>query len=318
VTLRTRRPAKLAVAVVADQYASIRALVDRLRAQDGSEQIELVIAVPSVEEFQLPDLPELARAEIVEVGSLDPLAPARAAAVRAATAPFVFVAETHTLPCKGWAAATIAAHERGAGAVVPGIRNGNPSDGVSWGCLIVDYGRWLGSGTPREIGEIPGYNTSYRREALTDLDGQLDELLEQGSGLAVELKRRGERIRLDPSARVEHLNLSRRLHWVHDSFLAGRVLATIRIERWSTLRRLVYFAGSPLIPLLQAWRLRRIWPELRHEVRAPAATLLAFVAVCSTMAAGEMSGYVVPAGRGEQRRMTDNELKRALYLSERP
>lgn len=312
------RPAKLAVAVVADQYASILTLVERLRTQDAADQIELVVAVPSNEEFRLPDLPELARAEVVEVESVDPLAPARAAAVRATRAPFVFVGETHTLPCPGWAAATVAAHERGAGVVVPGIGNGNPSDGVSWACLVVDYGRWLGSEAPGEVDEIPGYNTSYRRDALMALDDRLGELLDQGTELAAELKRRGERILVEPSAQVEHLNFSRRLSWIRGMFLAGRVLATTRIRQWSALQRLVYFAGAPLIPLVQAWRLRRIWPRLRRDLRVPASTIPAFVAVCAAMAAGEMAGCVVPAGERALRQMTDSELKRAAELAAAP
>src|SRR2546425_9541343 len=105
---------KLAIAVVADHFSAIRRVVDCLRAQDVCNQLELVVAAPSREEFALPELPELAQAHVVEVESVDPLPPARAAAVRAAVAPFVFVAETHSLPRPGWAAATIEAHERGA------------------------------------------------------------------------------------------------------------------------------------------------------------------------------------------------------------
>src|SRR5947199_7266892 len=85
---------KLAVAVVTDCYAAIRRLVDCLRTQDVRDQLELVVAVPSGGSFALPELAEFARASVVEVESLDPLPAARAAAVRAATAPFVFVGET--------------------------------------------------------------------------------------------------------------------------------------------------------------------------------------------------------------------------------
>jgi hypothetical protein len=305
----------LAVVVPADDYAAIRRLVECLRAQDVSDQLELVVAAPSRGDFGLPPLEGLARADVVEVESLDPLPAARAAAVRAATAPFVFVAETHSLPRAGWASATITAHERGAAAVVPGIGNGNPSDGISWACLIVDYGRWLASGSPHELDEVPGYNTSYRREALLELGDTLDELIEQESGLASELKRRGGRVCFEPKAQIDHLNLSRRLHWVRDCLLAGRVVATTRIRRWSTLRRLVYFAGSPLIPLVQLWRLRGVWPRVREHAQVPVATLPAFVAVSVAMALGEMSGYVAPARPAELRRMIDNELNRELYLA---
>lgn len=298
-----------------DDYAAIRRLVDHLRAQDVRDQLELVVAAPYRSDLRLPDLPEFARASVVEVESLDPLPAARAAAIRATTAPFVFVAETHTLPRPGWASATIAAHEGGAAVVVPGIGNGNPSDAVSWACLILDYGRWLASGPPREVDVVPGYNTSYRREVLLGLGAGLDELIEQESGLAAELKERAERVSLEPKACVDHLNISRRLHWIRDCFLAGRVLATDRIERWSALKRGVYFAGSPLIPLVLLWRLRKLWPQVREHSQAPLATVPAFVAVSVATAAGEMSGYAVPAGPAELSRMIDNEINRELYLS---
>jgi hypothetical protein len=306
---------KLAVVVVTDRYAAIERLVDCLRAQDVRDQIELVVAVPADGSFALPQLPEFARAGVVEVKSLDPLPAARAAAVRAAAAPFVFVGETHSLPRPGWAAATIAAHEGGAAVVVPAICNGNPSDAVSWACLIMDYGRWLASGVRREVDQVPGYNTSYRREALLELGPRLDELLEQESGVASELRRRGGRVCFEPDAQVDHLDISRRLHWVRDSFLVGRVLATTRIRRWSRLRRIAYFAGAPLIPLVMLWRLHNIWPRRSEQMQPPRSTLPAFVAVSTVLALGEMSGYASPASRAELERMMNNELHRELYLS---
>ncbi|HZR94670.1 MAG TPA: hypothetical protein VFA56_03185 [Gaiellaceae bacterium] len=299
---------KLAVAVVADEWSSIRRLVDCLREQDAASQLELVVAAPAAASFELPELPELARTSVVALDSVDPLPAARAAAVRAAGAPYVFVAETHTLPRADWARATIAAHEQGAGVVVPAIGNGNPDDAVSWACLVIDYGRWLPSGARREVDEVPGYNTSYRRDALLGLGDDLDRILEQETGLAAELKRRGETIVFEPSARVDHLNISRRLPWIRDSFLAGRVLATMRIDRWSPARRAVYFAGSPLIPFVLLWRLRE---HLRSQPRLP----LALAAVATAMAAGEMSGYAAPAGDAERRRMVDNELRREPLLA---
>ncbi len=306
---------KLAIAVVADHFSAIRRVVDCLRAQEVCNQLELVVAAPSREKFGLPELPELARAHVVEVESVDPLPPARAAAVRAAVAPFVFVAETHSLPRPGWAAATIEAHERGAAAVVPAIGNGNPDDAISWALLIVDYGRWLAPESPRELDQVPGYNTSYRRDLLLAFGARLDELLEQESGLATELRQRGERVCLEPNARVDHLNISRQLPWIRDVFLAGRVLATMRVRRWSRLRRLVYLGGSPLIPFVLVWRSRRFWRRGSQSMPLPGTTFLAFVAVSIVMALGEMSGYAFRARRAELLKMTYNELHRELYLT---
>ena len=306
---------KLAVAVVADHFSAIERVIDCLRTQEVRNQLELVVAAPSREEFGLPELPELARAHVLEVDSVHPLPPARAAAVRAAVAPFVFVAETHSLPRPGWAAATIEAHERGAAVVVPAIGNGNPDDAISWALLIVDYGRWLEPRSPRELDQVPGYNTSYRRDLLLGFGSRLDELLEQESGLGPELRERGERVCLEANARVDHLNISRQLPWIRDVFLAGRVLATMRAMRWSRVRRLVYLGGSPLIPFVLVWRTRAFWRRGNQQMQLPRTTFLAFVAVSIVMALGEMSGYAFRARRSELLKMTYNELHRELYLA---
>lgn len=311
---KAARP-KLAIAVVADHFSAIRRVVDCLLAQEIRDQLELVVAAPSREKFGLPELPELARTHIVEIESVDPLPPARAAAVRAAVAPFVFVAETHSLPQPGWAAAIIDAHERGAAVVVPAIGNGNPDDAISWALLIVDYGQWLALRSPRELDQVPGYNTSYRRDLLLSFGARLDELLEQESGLAREVRQRGERICLEPNARLDHLNISRQLPWIRDVFLAGRVLAAMRVKRWSGLRRLVYLGGSPLIPFVVVWRSRRFWRRGGQSLELPGTTFLAFVAVSIVMAIGEMSGYAFRARRAELLKMTYNELHRELYLA---
>jgi hypothetical protein len=98
---------------------------------------------------------------------------------------------------------------------------------------------------------------------------------------------------------------------VRDSFLAGRILASGRVARWSHARRAVYAAGSPLIPFVLVWRLRGRLRALGGGRRVT----LALAAVATAIAAGEMSGYVVPARPHELRTMIENELRRELLLS---
>jgi hypothetical protein len=101
---------------------------------------------------------------------------------------------------------------------------------------------------------------------------------------------------VEPRAVLYHTNVSLPSAWLAERWQAGRVFAATRSRRWSRSRRLLFTAGSPLIPLI---RLRRILREItRAGLRRrllprilPALTISLLVS-----AAGEMFGYAAGAG----------------------
>lgn len=77
------------------------------------------------------------------IGHMRSTARARAAGVRAATAPVVALAEDHAFPAPGWAEAFIERHGEGWAAVGPVISNANPRSATSWANLLIEYAPWL-------------------------------------------------------------------------------------------------------------------------------------------------------------------------------
>ena len=306
----------LSVVLATDEFSTIEPVVRRLRAQSVAGQLELVIVTPRPDAVrsEVADLGELAALLVVGVDGLVPLTAARAAGVRAATAPVVFVGETHTYPEKGWAEALIDAHAGDWAAVVPGFGNANPSGALSWAAFLTDYGSWLSSLEAGEISRVPAYNTAYKRAALLEFGSRLDLLLTSSDELLVDLRAAGGRFVFQPSARIDHLNVARPSAWLLERYVGGLLTANSRMERWSRGRRLLYAAGSPLIPAVVLARVARGVTAARRAHGVPLAVYPALVLGAVVSAAGELVGYLGGPVEWAERRMTEYELHRLRYL----
>jgi hypothetical protein len=302
----------LSVVLATDAFATIEPVVQRLRAQTAAARVELVVVTMRPDED--PGGNGLAGCVVVEVEDVVPLPAARAAGIRAATAPLVFVGETHTFPDDGWAEALIDAHDgEDWAAVVPGFGNANPAGTLSWAAFLLDYGAWLDVLPHRELEHIPTYNTAYRRADLLGFGPRLDRLVTPGDELIVELRAAGARFVFEPSARIAHLNVAAPRAWIQERYLGGLLTATSRMERWSWGRRLLYAAGSPLIPVVVLGRVAGGTRAARraHGLRWSVYPAMLLGAVVSAF--GELVGYLGGGTEWADRRMTEYEIHRRRY-----
>jgi hypothetical protein len=294
----TARP-DLAFVVVTDSFERIARTVQHLRAQGNRDRLELVIVVPAGTRLDVnrAELSGFNGVQLVEVPSIESLSWARVPGVRRAGAPFVVLGETHSFPRQGWAEALVAAHGEGWDAVGPGITNANPSTMLSWANLFLDYGIWIEPAEPREMEDLPGHNSSYRKAILADYsDDELMGLFEAETMLHLALRERGHRLLLEPRAQLAHTNVTRWASTFRERFAAGQRFAAARGHRSSRPRRVVYALGSPLIPLI---RLPRILRDIRRCGRAEELLpgILPPLSLCLVVSAlGELAGYVAGSG----------------------
>ena len=136
----------------------------------------------------------------------------------------------------------------------PVVENANPTGLVSWADLLMGYGPWLAPGTSGERDHLPGHNSSYKRDILLALDGDLPMLMEAESTLHWRLRREGHRMFQQAEARVAHTNFEDWGTWFSVSFHAGRVFAAVRSANWTKGKRIAFVMGSPLIPFLRLTR----------------------------------------------------------------
>jgi hypothetical protein len=250
----------------------------------------------------------------VPLRDLTSTAAARAAGVRAATAPVVAFVEDHSFPQPTWAAELIAAHRQPVAGVGPAIVNANPATLTSWANLIIEYGPWLDPVPTGPVEHLPGHNSSYKRDALLAYGDRLEAMLDAESILHWDLRARGQTLVLAPAAKTEHFNFSRLGSSVPLRFHGGRLFAAARSRHWSPARRLAYGIAAPVIPLVRLVRLAR---EMSRPGRARPGLgrvwPLLFVLLMLD-ALGEMVGYLTGAGNA-MAKLTDMEFHRDRHLT---
>jgi hypothetical protein len=275
--------------------------VRHLRAQTIAPDLELLIVAPDASRMHVSEAvqAQLHSVRIVEVGPLKSLAAAKVAAVSHATAPVIAFAEDHSFPDPGWGAALLEAHAFGYAGVAPQMKNANPGSSLSWAAMFLHFGGAVDPDGPSEP-DYPAasHNMSYRRDVLTEIGVHLGRLMLAEGFLHEELKRRGQRMRLQPTAATRHTNISRLLPALAHAWVGGRLYGGLRqtLGGWSLARRIVYAGGSPLIPPL---RLTRVIALMRRSVAGQAAlrhALPAMVPILAVHAAGEAAGYLFGMG----------------------
>ncbi len=302
---------RLSYVVAADRFETIRSVAEHLDRQSVASEVELVVATPSSWGFGLPERgSDVIDIRLVEVPLL-PVGRSRAAAVRESRGKVVVLGETHTFPSPGWAERLLRAHEGPWAAVAPGFENANPNGARSWASFLMDYGNWLAGVPVGETTVIPDYNAAWKIEVLLALS-DLEELLEPGGGLPTAAVAGGCRFYQEPAARVEHLNLTRPGAWIYERFLGGRLVAAGRSRRWPLARRIVYFLGSPLIPVIRLLRTRPAIRLASGSQRLPGKTSAVVALAGVFWATGEAVGYVAGAGSASKR-MLEYEMHKRRY-----
>jgi Glycosyl transferase family 2 len=298
-----------------DTFDTIRDAVHAVARQTIADRVELVLVCPSSRELQLGDVAVrgIGAVRVVEVGSVGELSAPRAAGIRAASCPLVFIGESHSFPAPDCLDHLVAAHRSGDyAAVMPVIENANPEKAGSWATLMLTYRDWLEPAQRGEIRRISTYNACLRRDLLLAFGDRLDSMLDYGSGLDADLVARGGRLLIDPSARVAHLNVAGR-GLFGERYLSGRFWAVGRARRWSKTRRLVYIAGAPLLPVVIAGKALRSTQWAHHREQMPRGTLAAILVMAVAAAAGEVTGYIAGAGRAPGM-LSEYELHRERYV----
>ena len=228
------RVPQMSVILATDSYETIRAVIERLRRQTLRQDIELVLVAPSTAAVDeaLAYREDFAAMKVVEANFSD-ISTARAVGIRCATAPLIYVAETHSYARPNLAEVLIPALTDSWAAVTPAIGNANPKSALSWAAFLSDYGQWAEGLPAGEIPAPPPHNAVFRRDVLLELGDRLEPAL----GLSDELPRwmhaHGHRTYFEPAAQIDHINVTRPWDWACERFVSGWVVASHRVQNWS-------------------------------------------------------------------------------------
>lgn len=310
------------VIVTPDNFTTIRNTIDCLRKQTAKDRMEVVIVAPLADRLNLNDseLNDFPWTRVVEVGNVESVACGNAAGIRQATAPVVVLAEDHSYPDPNWAEALIRAHRQSWAAVGPVVRNANPNSAISWANFLIGYGPWSDPTTAGIVNHLPGHNCSYKRAILLEYGHKLESMLEVETVLHWDLRSRGFQIYLESGAKISHTNFSLLSSWIRVQFLSGRVFAATRSKNWTLYKRLIYTAGSPLIPVIRLWRTisdmykpgRLQGMRFSKKIRILVALILGLI----LDGMGQFAGYFT--GEGDSpKKLSKYEFHRYRYITEK-
>jgi hypothetical protein len=309
-------PSMSVVVITPDRYATVRKTLRHLRAQKARGSLEIIIVVPSAEGLDLDasEMRDFLRCKVVEVGHMSSTARARAAGVRAASAPVVAFAEDHAYPAPGWAKALIERHREAWAAVGPVMANANPRSVTSWANLLIEYAQWLAPAEGGEREHLPGHNGSYKRAVLVEYGERLEAMLDAESILHWDLRAKGHRLYLEPQARTFHQNFTAPAPSLVLRFNGGRLFASSRAMGWPAWRRALFAFASPLIPAVRCLRITRELFKPGRPRRLLPRLLPALVVGLVFDGAGELAGYAFGAGRA-MAKLSDMEFHRERYMA---
>ncbi len=240
---------RLSVIVPAVQgYGSARAAIESWEAQTVRDQLEVVVVCPDAGEIR--DIPH--GQVLVDSTGLD-LHQARAAGIRHASADFVFLAEDHCVPDRTCAEALLQRVAEGWDAVGPALRSGNPVSTWTQAAFLLGYGQWMmPSGGPSTV--LPGHNATIRRARLIEMGAELERELLVSSFLVQRLKERGEKLYVEPRAKMRHFDPPHRWKALRIMYVVGLGFGSLRTRKRSIAFRALYTLAFPAIAFRHWWR----------------------------------------------------------------
>lgn len=282
----------MSVVLVTDAMERVEGVIATLRLQTIADRMELVLALPEGMDPP-PGLDEgFLSTRLVPVADPFEIPDARARCVRAAAAPIVTLCETHCLhepECserllEGFADPEVAV-------VGSRVLCANPQTTLAQAAHLMDYGPWA-QGPPGARAELPAHNVAFRRTFLLELGDDLANALDSNAGLGDRTRLAGRTMLFEPTARIQHLNVSRAWPWLKERVYNGRAYAAQVSGGWPWPRRLAYALAWPLIPVVRFVRLAPVARAAGVSSRSMPTLVLALVLA----SAGEAVGFITGPG----------------------
>ncbi len=295
------KPSLSAIIITNGPYDNVRRSLGYLKAQTLANEMEVIMVTSTPDQLK-PEESELNcfhSWHIVDIDEITSIGQGYMAGIKQAQSTIIALSQDHAFPDSRWAELFIRAHQQPWAAVGPKMSNGNPDSMISWADFYISYGEWAHPLSSGSVRHLPGHNSSYKRDILTEFSAELEELLEAESILHRRLKSRGYELFLESGTCTQHINYTTWRSWLQKRYYQGRQFMSTWAKSWSWPRRLLMIFATPLIACLRLWRL------LRHIGRGKGFVFFLYLIpalVAGLMAEGAGQALGCAAGRGNYSR----------------
>jgi len=292
-----RKPALSVIVVSWNARKTIGACLEALRDQETAHDYEVIVvdsgtdgAADFIEEG-FPDVRLLRCAARKFPGA------ARNIGLESAQSDWIGFVDADCIAGTGWVNAVVASRHSGASIIGGCIEPANPENYLGWAPYFIEFSRWMSGMPARPTTDVATCNCLMSRSVIAQAGGFREQGYASDTALCWAAAAAGEAVAFDPSFTVGHNNIARLSTFVRKQVFHGRHFARMRVDvrGMGIGRRLLYAAGSVLLPVLLGARLaRRVFGTARrHRLKFTLVSPLVLLGLC-LWSAGEMAGYLMP------------------------
>lgn len=224
-----------------------------------------------------------------------PLPTLYGAGLRRASAPLLALIDSTTIVADDWVASVLEAHTTTGSVIGGAVEPLSEQEATDWAAYFCDYGQFM---LPRQAGSVPalpGNNIIFDRALLAHGSEYVEPEFWK-TYWCRQLKDQGMSLQLDPSIVVYNAKQYRLIPYLVRRFRHGRCFGGMRNEELSSTQRMLYAAGTPLLPFVFLLRIARaVLPKRRH-LSAFLLTLPLTIAAVISWSLGEGWGYITGPG----------------------
>ena len=294
---QNQAPRKLSV-VVASKVGEpfIDQCLESLKEQAAAIDAEVIVVAAGAPAYAADLAARFPWARIVHAVDIRKVPALRRRGVDEAGGEFVAIIEEHCSAKDDWLQQSLLAHATGDfGAVGGPIVDYDYPRLRDWVVYFLEYNAALPPVPRGETTDLNDANIVYHRRLLL----QHVDLLDDGywpMTLHPTLLAEGTKLHSAPEMIVYHRGPFDFGYYLHQRFLFSRAFAGVRAQTQSTLRRLAYLFGAPLVPVMLLGRMTLRVLRKRHRVDRFILTLPLTVPALLVMVAGEWVGCLLGPG----------------------
>lgn len=288
---------KLSVIVACTRASrDVEPVLSSLRGQAGIESIEIIVVDGSGDQAAERSKGENARTTTIRFPRGTTLPTLWGAGIAQSRGEIIAIMDAFSIPDPQWIAATLAAHEAD-DLIVGGAVDPMPERSlVDWAAYFCEYGQFMRPLKEGVASELPGNNIAFKRAAL-ERGKRFVEPEFWKTYWCRALQQEGVRLRAVSSMVIHDRKSYRLLPFLVRRYHHGRCFAGMRNRQSSAFMRLLYFLGTPLLPVIFLRRITKPVIEKRRYLRQFLLSLPVSILAVVSWSWGECCGYLAGPGR---------------------
>lgn len=287
--------AKLSVVIAAPHSCLLLMnCLDSVLANENQSKIEIIAAVAG-EDFSglIEKYPSVRFLQFPENSGISVLA---AAGIARSKGEIIAITDSACTVDSNWAAAIINAHQSPFPVIGGAVEARGQMKLLDWAAYFCEYGQFAYPLNSGAADALPGSNISFKREILAT-EKQFVEKEFWKTLWCRRLQSKGIELISEPAMLIYYEKKFKLISFLIRRFRHGRCFAGMRAENFTFFKRLVYFAGSFLLPLVFFYRTIAAILGKKRFFKELLLSLLFIAAAVLFWSLGETCGYL--AGKGK-------------------